>query len=131
MRTLFVKMFLLIWLASTVAGLVSFALGTSARMAARRQQNSTEHQLRHARPLLQLLPLYGSMAATGLERDGTVPLLAAGEPAVPGAVALQLFSEDGTPLSANAHRELVTAAQHFAEEGAPAEAPHISSHNRT
>ena len=130
MRTLFVKMFLLVWLASTVAGLVSFALGTSAR-GSRQRQNSTENQLRHARPLLQLLPLYGSMAATGLERDGTVPLFAAGERNVPGAVALHLFSEDGTPLSAKAPPELVAAAQQFAEEGASAEAPHISSQNRT
>ncbi|HIJ87191.1 MAG TPA: HAMP domain-containing protein [Desulfuromonadales bacterium] len=107
MRTLFVKMFIWFWAASSLAGIISFILGVNTRPTLE-LRNAALHQELHvkqARPVVDALLLYGYTAASILERDGTAMNIASND------FDAYLFTENGAPLSARTPHELVVVAQ--------------------
>ncbi len=109
MRTLFVKLFVWFWLASTISGLISFILAVTV--------TPDFHTKEKIEPLPQALLLYGRTAAANHERSGEVLTLS------PGTAPAErwhpyLFTGDGTPLSSTAPEELRSQVRRFATSGA-------------
>ncbi len=109
MRTLFVKLFVWFWIASTVSGMISFILAVTV--------TPDFHTKEKIEPIPQALLLYGRTAAATLERSGEIPTL------LPGAAPAEkwqpyLFAGDGTPLSATTPEELRNQMRRFVKSGA-------------
>ncbi len=109
MRTLFVKLFVWFWLASTISGLISFILAVTV--------TPDFHTKEKIEPLPQALLLYGRTAAANHERSGEILTLN------PGAAPAEkwspyLFAGDGSPLSSTVPEELRSQVRRFATSGA-------------
>ena len=112
-----------------IAGVVSFNLENVTKLSSL-QKDSSEHLMRHTRQLLQFLPLYGGVAAAGLEREGTAAPLGNGNTIAPGAVSGQLFTLEGVLLTGAEIPQLSEVARIFARMGAPADNPYLVAHQQ-
>ena len=109
MRTLFLKLFVWFWLASTISGLISFILAVTI--------TPDTHTKEKIGPLTQALLLYARTATTTYERSGEVLTLNA-ETASTKNWRPYLFTDDGTPLSSATPEELRSKVRRFAASSA-------------
>jgi signal transduction histidine kinase len=109
MRTLFVKLFLWFWLASTISGLISFILAVTI--------SPDPHTKNKIEPLTQALLLYGRTAAAIHEESGKILRPNSGT-APDEKWHPYLFAGDGTPLSSTAPEELRSQVRQIAASGA-------------
>lgn len=117
MRTMFLKLFLWIWLALTLSVLVSFLLALNMRLGPVHAQYQKHFSDERARIERQTLLFYGRGTASIIERYGKQAARDFGGRRGPPGMYAYLFEKDGTPISNDVPRRLRIAVQQMVATG--------------